>query len=61
MLTRVSVFFSEVVAELKKVAWPERREIIESTWIVIVMVAAFTAFVGVCDITLAKLLNIVLK
>ncbi len=33
-MRKLTKYFSEVIAEGKKVTWPQRSELIESTWIV---------------------------
>ena len=47
-------FFKEVKAELKKVTWPPRREIVSSTVALIVATVLIGVFLGIVDIILAK-------
>jgi preprotein translocase subunit SecE len=54
-------FLKEVRLELGKVAWSTRQELIDSTIVVIVVTAILTAFIGVIDILLSKLLSIMFK
>ena len=54
---RLSRFFREVVAELGKVIWPTRKELVTYTVVVIVFVSAMTAIVTGLDIGFAKLVN----
>ncbi len=42
-------FFKEVKEELKKCAWPERSELIESTIVVIISVCLLGFYVGLSD------------
>lgn len=46
------LFMGEVVAELKKCAWPTRPELFDSTVVVIVSVLLLAGFVAVCDVVL---------
>mgnify|MGYP001193208458 FL=1 len=46
---RFSRFFQEVVAELKKVSWPTRTQLMQATAVVIVAVAIIAAFLGLAD------------
>ncbi len=46
---RFARFFQEVVAELKKVSWPTRSQLIQATTVVIVAVAIIAAFLGLAD------------
>ncbi|MBK8232013.1 MAG: preprotein translocase subunit SecE [Candidatus Eisenbacteria bacterium] len=46
---RAQTFFQEVKAEAKKVNWPTRDELRESTMVVIVTVAIISLFITVID------------
>ncbi len=52
---RLSLFMRQVVAELRKVIWPTRKELITYTWVVIVFVAVVTAIVGLFDLVFTRL------
>ncbi|MFA5096604.1 MAG: preprotein translocase subunit SecE [Candidatus Omnitrophota bacterium] len=54
-------FLKEVRAELGKVAWSTRDEILASTMVVIVVTLILGAFIGVLDVILSKLLSILFK
>ncbi len=43
-------FLKEVVAELKKVTWPSRKDLVSYTVAVIVFVVLISAVVGVLDL-----------
>jgi len=45
-------FYTEVRAEMKKVSWPGRQEVISTTTIVILAVVFFGAYLGVVDVVL---------
>jgi preprotein translocase subunit SecE len=57
LLARLSRFVREVVAELGKVIWPTRKELVTYTIVVIVFVSAMTAIVTGLDIGFAKLVT----
>jgi preprotein translocase subunit SecE len=46
---RIGLFVRQVVAELRKVIWPTRRELITYTMVVIVFVSVVAAIVAVLD------------
>ncbi len=52
---RFTLFLRQIVAELRKVIWPTRRELITYTWVVIVFVGVVTAIVGLFDFLFTKL------
>jgi preprotein translocase SecE subunit len=45
----VGVFFGEVGTEFRKTTWPERRELVESSLVVISFIVLMSAVVLVCD------------
>jgi len=61
VLAKVPVFFSEVKAELIKVAWPSRKELLGATRVVIIVTALLTFFIGSLDFILSKAVSLVLK
>ena len=46
---RFTRFTQEVIAELKKVSWPTRPQLIQATLVVIVAVAIVAVFLGIAD------------
>jgi preprotein translocase subunit SecE len=55
--TKIIGFFSDIVKEMKKVTWPKREELKDSTMVVIVTSLIFAVFVFIID----KILNEGLK
>jgi len=54
-------FLREVKVELKKVTWPSRKQAVGSTLVVLVLVAIISLFLGVIDIGLSSLVQLVLQ
>ena len=54
-------FLSEVKMELKRTTWPGRREVQNTTVVVVITVFIFAAFLGVVDLALGNLLRRVLQ
>jgi preprotein translocase subunit SecE len=61
IFARIPVFFREVKVELTKVAWPARHELMGATGVVIVVTAILTAYIGVWDFILSKIVTLVVK
>lgn len=61
ILKRVRGYLAEVLAELKKVSWVRRKELITTTLVVIVFSALLAAFIGVFDLVFSHLLHLVLR
>ena len=51
---RLALFYRQVVAELRKVIWPTRKELITYTTVVLVFVTVVTTIVAVVDLVVAK-------
>jgi preprotein translocase subunit SecE len=49
MFQKIKHFFSETRVEMRKVTWPTRDELKESTKIVIVATFVVTVFIGIID------------
>jgi preprotein translocase subunit SecE len=52
--TSPGTFFSEVRGELRKVAWPTRQEVINSTIVVLICIVVMTALIFGFDYASAK-------
>ena len=53
-------YFLDVRSELRKVPWPQRQEAVGGTIGVLIIVGVITLVLGVVDLTLAKLLELIL-
>ena len=42
-------FLRECRAEVGKITWPPRKQLVESTWVVAALILALSLFVLVCD------------
>lgn len=59
---KITDFFEEVFAELKRISWPTRKEAMNYTFTVIVFILIASTFLGLTDVILQALLNkLVLK
>jgi preprotein translocase subunit SecE len=57
MFKRIVEFLQEVKLELKKVVFPTKKEVIGSTWVVIITVLISAFFLGLVDIGLGNFIN----
>ena len=51
---RASLFYRQVIAEMRKVIWPTRKELVTYTTVVIVFVLVVIAYVTVLDFGFSK-------
>ena len=58
--TEVAKFFAEVTLEGKRINWPSRRDLVDSTLVVIIFIVLLAIAIMVCDVVIRKLLSIVL-
>ncbi len=61
MFNKIKEFLKEVKIEIKKVIYPNRDELIGSTWVVIIMVILVSLFLGVVDLGLSRLVSRLLR
>jgi preprotein translocase subunit SecE len=61
VVTRIREFVQDVLVEFRKVTWPSRQELINSTTIVIVVTVVLAFFLGSVDIGLTKLVERILR
>ena len=61
MIGNVKKFTSEVSVELKKVSWSTRRELLDSTWIVLISAVFLGVFIGITDLVLSKFIGALIK
>ena len=60
-LRRAQEFIREVVAEFRKVAWPSRQELFNSTVVVIAVTVVVALFLGAVDVVLARIVEWILR
>ncbi len=60
-LKRAKEFFDEVLAEFRRVTWPSREELINSTVVVIAVTVVIAFFLGGVDIVLARVVERILR
>lgn len=58
IFTRVKQFLDDVVVEMKRSSWPNRKTLISHTIIVIVSVCMLGLYVGISDKLLAGLIKL---
>ncbi|MEZ5186741.1 MAG: preprotein translocase subunit SecE [Candidatus Nanopelagicales bacterium] len=54
MFARLALFLRQMVAELRKVIWPTRKELITYTWVVLVFVVFMAAVISLFDLAIAR-------
>ena len=57
MKEKIKIFFEDVVKEMKKVTWPTKAELMESTKIVIVVCLILAGFAYVIDMLISQIMQ----
>ena len=60
-LRRAQEFFKEVLGEFHRVTWPTRRELANSTVVVLAVTLVIAFFLGAVDIGLARVVERILR
>ncbi|MGH7308464.1 MAG: preprotein translocase subunit SecE [Candidatus Rokuibacteriota bacterium] len=61
VVARIREFVQEVMVEFRKVTWPSRAELMNSTTVVIVVTVVLALFLGGVDIALARVVERILR
>ena len=61
MVSNIRKFLSEVRAEMQKVTWSTREEIMGSTGVVLMTMLILSTFIGITDFILAHSLSLILR
>ncbi len=56
--TRMKKFFKESKAELKKVTWPTKEQLVHNTLVIIAFVAIVTVILSLLDLGFTKLFSL---
>ncbi|HPN73653.1 MAG TPA: preprotein translocase subunit SecE [Candidatus Omnitrophota bacterium] len=60
-MLKIGNFFGQVNGEMKKVAWPTKDELVASTVVVLISTFFLAIFVGVADIILSRVVNLLIS
>ncbi len=59
-MDEIILFFKESYAELQKVTWISRKELIGSTAVIIILIAIISVFVMLIDMLFLKLVRLII-
>jgi preprotein translocase subunit SecE len=59
-LSQTRAYIDEVVEELKKVSWPDRAQLRNATFVVIVFVIIISIIIWGMDVVIRSILNVVI-
>ena len=60
-LSRIQQFFREVLAEFRRVNWPSRADVTNSTVVVVAVVFVLAFFLGAVDVALSRVVERILR
>lgn len=60
-MIKIGKFVSQVKTEMQKVSWPSRNELISSTIVVLVSTILMAVYIGVCDLVLSRVINVLIR
>ncbi len=58
---RARAFFEQSQAEVKKVVWPTRKEVMATSWAVLLLVGIMGLYLGLVDLGLVKIVESILS
>jgi preprotein translocase subunit SecE len=60
-LNSVINFVKESYIELKKVTWLNKKEVLASTLVVVILIVIMSIYIGIIDFILAKIVSLFLR
>jgi preprotein translocase subunit SecE len=60
-LDTIKDYFREVYMEAKRVTWPSKKDAVKGTYVVLITVAIAAIFLGIVDVGLAKIIQVLLR
>ena len=60
LVTRTKTFFGEVRDEMRKVTWPDRPQLVQSTWVILIFVVIVSAIIFVMDWSVRGIIDIII-
>ncbi len=60
-LDSIKDYFREVYMEAKRVTWPSKKDAVKGTYVVLITVAIASIFLGIVDVGLAKIIQVLLR
>ena len=60
MLQKIKQVLAEVALEGKRINWPSRRDLVDSTLVVIIFIVLLAITIMVCDVVIRKVLALIL-
>jgi len=61
MIERLKAYLLETKVEIKKVTWPTRQELKDSTRVVIIASFLLTVFIGAVDLILNRIVKLIFQ
>lgn len=61
IFTKINNFIKEAITELRKVIWPTKKDLKNSTIVVISTIIIASIFIGLIDIIFTKVLTLFMK
>ena len=58
-MRKIGRYFKECWLELKKVSWPTRDTVVHYTWIVIISTVVFGIILGLVDLGIGQLMDLI--
>ncbi len=61
LIKKIPAFFNEVKAELFKVSWPSRKDLLGAAAVVVAATVMLTAYIGLLDFVLTRVVTLVMR
>ena len=59
MFKRIKIFFSDIKAEMIKVAWPTKQQTYRNTYVVFIFILLMSIFLGILNVIFGQIVQFV--
>ena len=61
LVARTRTFFGEVLEEMRKVTWPDRPQLVNSTWVILIFVLIVAGIIFLMDWSVRNVLDVIIN
>ena len=61
LVARTRTFFGEVLEEMRKVTWPDRPQLVNSTWVILIFVLIVAGIIFMMDWSVRNVLDVIIN
>ena len=61
LITRGKTFYHDVVDEMRKVTWPDRPQLVNSKWVILIFVLIVSGIIFLMDLSVRGIIDVIVN